>query len=123
MKSVYLAGGFKTRWQDQVTESAPYFNYIDPSLHGIEDPVLYTEWDLKGVKRSDIVFANMEGSNPGGYAMAMEVGYAKALGKVIIYCESNVNSELSRRFDMIRAGSDYSFFTLTDAIEKLKNMK
>ena len=123
MKKVYLAGGFKTRWQDVVIERAPKFEFLDPSLHGIQDPIEYTKWDLNAVEESDIVFAHMEGSNPGGYAMALEIGYAKALNKTVIYTESDIPNELKKRFDMVRSASDYQYTNINDGIKKLNELQ
>ena len=123
MKKVYLAGGFKTRWQDVVIKNAPQFKFLDPSLHGIEDPDEYTEWDLKAVEQSDIVFAHMEGSNPGGYAMALEIGYAKALNKTVIYTESGIGENLKKRFDMVRSASDFQYTNINDGIKKLNELQ
>lgn len=79
-----LAGGFRSNWQAQVATSlAGSFELLDPSAHNIQDSAEYTRWDLAAVGQSDIVLANMEASNPGGYSLALEVGFAKALGKRI----------------------------------------
>ncbi|WP_194736314.1 hypothetical protein, partial [Pseudomonas aeruginosa] len=82
-KKIYLAGGFSSGWQEIVKSKLKSFELLDPSAHGIENPAEYTSWDLEAVRASEILLANMEQTNPGGYALALEVGFAKALGKSI----------------------------------------
>ena len=79
--SVYLAGGFHSGWQDIVKSAAAELKYFDPREHGLEDPKDYTVADLEGIGSSDWLFAYLENSNPAGYALALEIGYAKALTK------------------------------------------
>ena len=122
MRKVYLAGGFKSRWQDLVQNRTTSFEFIDPSLHNIENPSDYTEWDLRAIDQSDIIFAYMEDTNPGGYALALEVGYAKASNKKIIFVtEKNMGKRL-RYFDMVKAVSDQYYTNLEDAIDGLNNL-
>ncbi len=56
---VYLAGGFRTRWQDRVS-LLDGFEFIDPSQHKLTDPKAYTAWDLNAISRADIVLAYLE---------------------------------------------------------------
>ncbi len=73
---VYLAGGFQSGWQDTVMQAVPSLDYLDPRSHGLKSKTEYTAWDLEAVRRSDCVFAYLEATNPGGYALALEVGFA-----------------------------------------------
>ncbi len=63
---VYLAGGFKSRWQDTVKLKVPDIRYLDPRSHGLTRSEEYTAWDLAAIRQSDCVFANLEASNPAG---------------------------------------------------------
>jgi len=81
---VYLAGGFHSGWQDKVKAQFSNLIFFDPREHKLEAPEQYTAWDLDAIRRSNWVFAYLEKSNPGGYALALELGFGKALGKNII---------------------------------------
>src|ERR1043166_3041129 len=72
---VYLAGGFQTGWQDKLKEAASQFRYFDPRSHQLRDKGEYAMWDLEAIRRSDWIFAYLEAGNPGGYALAAEIGY------------------------------------------------
>ncbi|MDF2410889.1 hypothetical protein GWQ29_15860 [Aeromonas sp. 2HA2] len=117
---VYLAGGFSSKWQVLVTSHLTgIYELLDPSAHNIEDPIKYTKWDLDAIQQSDIILANMESTNPGGYSLALEVGFAKALGKEIILVDQIKDATVSRYFEMVRQCSNRIFSTLEDAIEHL----
>jgi nucleoside 2-deoxyribosyltransferase len=113
---VYLAGGFHSRWQDVVRARLPDLEYLDPRDHNLESPEEYTAWDLQAVRQCDVVFGNMETSNPGGYALALEVGYAKALGKRIYLVDSLGDQGTGRYFEMVRQCADLTFEDLESAI-------
>lgn len=97
---VYLAGGMKSGWQEVVKSAVPDHVYIDPSTHNLVEPDQYTMWDLAGVNRCDWVFAYMEESNPSGIGMAVEIGYAKALNKPIIFVDGKKEDH---RLGMVRS--------------------
>lgn len=113
---VYLAGGFHSRWQDIVRARLPYLQYLDPSEHNLASPEDYTAWDLQAVRKCDVLFGNMEASNPGGYSLALEVGYAKALGKRIYLVDSLTDERSKRYFEMVRQCADLTFGDLESAI-------
>jgi nucleoside 2-deoxyribosyltransferase len=120
LKKIYLAGGFKSNWQAQVAARlAGAFELLDPSAHNIQDPAQYTRWDLEAVRQSDIVLANMEASNPGGYSLALEVGFASALGKRIFMVDQIEDPSVRRYFEMVRQCSERVFPTLCEAIDHL----
>lgn len=114
-KTIYLAGGFRSGWQAKAKEVLLGFELLDPSLHNLDDPKEYTEWDLNAVRCSDIVLANMESTNPGGYALALEVGYAKALSKYIVLVDQIEDPKIDRYFEMVRQVSDIVFNDLNSA--------
>ena len=121
--SIYLAGGFKSSWQDSISNQFPDIRFLDPRSHKLTDPIEYTNWDLQAIRESHIIFAYLEKDNPGGYALALEVGYAKALGKHIIFIDEKTipNSESSRYYDMIRASASVLCSTLEDGKSYLEN--
>jgi len=120
---IYLAGGFHSTWQAKVKQACEAagksFLFIDPSTNGLRNPHNYTSWDMRGVELADIIFAYMQSSNPGGYATAAEVGYARGLGgKSIIFVDDfgPEDESRSRYFEMVRQMSDYKFTGLDRAI-------
>lgn len=124
IRRIYLAGGFKSNWQAQVAaRMAGVFELLDPSAHSIQDPSEYTRWDLEAVRQSDIVLANMEASNPGGYSLALEVGFAKALGKRIIMVDQIEDPSVKHYFEMVRQCSERVFPTLDEALDHLLLME
>lgn len=66
------------------------------------------------VYRSNWVFAYLEKSNPGGYALALELGFGKALGKTIILIdERSPESETeAKRLAMLHVCADACFDSL-----------
>lgn len=120
LRKIYLAGGFRSNWQAQVAARlAGAFELLDPSAHNIQDPAEYTRWDLEAVRQSDIVLANMEASNPGGYSLALEVGFAKALGKRIFMVDQVEDPSVKHYFEMVRQCSERAFPTLDEALDHL----
>ena len=122
--TVYLAGGFHSGWQRKILASVPTLLYLDPSEHGLTDPVRYTKWDLDAIRRSDVVFAYLEATNPAGYALALEVGFAKGLGKTVILVDekSSIDDQSARHLSMVRAASDAAFSSLDEGVAYLKQL-
>jgi len=90
--SVYLAGPFFNLAQVWLVEQARsdlqaaglrvFSPYHDVGIGVAQDVVAA---DLKGINESDLVFAIVDGMDPG---TVFEIGYARATGKpVIVYCE------------------------------------
>jgi hypothetical protein len=122
---VYLAGGFRSGWQDRVLSDISQFTFFDPRVHRLKNHQQYTLWDLEALRKSDLVFAYLEATNPGGYALALEVGFAKALGKrIILIDEKSVSGEQHRQhLSMLRAVADVSFETFEDGVNYLKMLE
>lgn len=120
--SIYLAGGFKSNWQDMVINKFDSFVFYNPKSHNLESPMEYTVWDLSAIKKSDLIFAYLERDNPGGYALSLEIGYASALGKFVILIDekSRSNETYKKNLNMIRECSDVVFETLNEGIDYLK---
>jgi nucleoside 2-deoxyribosyltransferase len=119
---IYLAGGFQSGWQDRIMKALPSFDYFDPRSHGLATKAEYTAWDLEAIRRSDYVFAYFESTNPGGYALALEVGFAKALGKFVIFVDekSTVDAQMGRYLEMVSETADVSFKTLQEGVAFLE---
>lgn len=123
--TVYLAGGFRSGWQDQVMAAIEGVRFVDPRQHHLEDEKHYTQWDLDGVRQSDWVFAFFEATNPGGFSLALEVGFAKALEKRIIYIDqkSANDPQVGRYLGMVRACADVVFPSLEEGIRFLQTLQ
>lgn len=116
-KKIYLAGGFISRWQQIATSALTGYDMFDPSAHNIKGPKDYTAWDLEAIRNCDILLANMESTNPGGYALALEIGYAKALGKPVVLVDQLTDIQVIKYFEMVRCSSDIIFDNLPEALD------
>lgn len=123
-QKIYLAGGMKSGWQNKVKQNKSFVFY-DPAIDKNNDNMdvySYGAWDLFYVKKCDILFAYMERENPSGIGMAVEMGYAKAIGKTIILCLEKDNKYKSdKSLDFLRIVADVVFENINDAINYLKN--
>lgn len=99
---VYLAGGMRTTWQDELIAALPNVVFLDPRSHGLNDPAAYTAWDLNAIREADAVVACMTSDNPSGYGLSLEVGFAYALGKPVYFIDGVRGDWRSRYFDMHR---------------------
>lgn len=120
-QTIYLAGGFRSGWQVKVMAVLPDFDFLDPSAHDLQDPAIYTKWDLDAIRKSDVILAYMESSNPAGYALALEIGFAHALGKEVILVDQIEDITISRYFEMVRQCSNKIFHTMPEAIQYLQS--
>lgn len=121
---VYLAGGFISGWQDVAMTACPDADYLDPRTHGLTEPSTYTAWDLNAIRECDIVFAVLEVTNPGGYALALELGYARSRGKYVILVDekSSLDPSIRRYLAMLHAVSDEVYDSLEVGILALGRM-
>lgn len=121
---IYLAGGIKTNWQESVISEitdCEFYNPRDKEVNKILTLDEYGTWDLYHIKKSDIVFAYMEKTNPSGIGLAVEIGYAKGLGKTVILCLEENNEKINDRYlDFLKLTSDIVFTDLDSAITYLK---
>jgi len=87
---VYLAGGMKTGWQDEVKRLASGHDYYDPRIDTQQTYYFtMTSQDLEGIDDADMVFAYYEVDNPSGIGLALEIGYALAKGKRIVVIDEH----------------------------------
>lgn len=123
-RTIYLAGGMRSDWQAKVIDELPDWDVVDPRSHQLADERQYTYWDLQGVRNSDWVLAFLEASNPGGYNLAVEVGFAKALGRKIVLVDekSSADSTVQKYTGMLRVCADVTPKTLDDALTFLKRV-
>jgi len=145
MKTIYLAGGFRSGWQKKVKEevnktpgnwSIPesrergygQFLWNDPfeKERGefAEDREWtareYTKMDLMMIDCSDIVFAYLEKDSP-GLGMTVECGYAKGKGKTVILVREKPHEVHTDRYlDFLEEMCDITFNSLEDGITFLR---
>jgi len=119
---VFLSGRLDTNWRQQLVSKIPDINYYDPTMHKLDQPSQYTAWDMHFVRSSDLVFGYMDKSNPSGYGLATEIGYAKGLGKTVILVDekSDLDDEFSNYFSIVRSISDMVVGSLDEGIALLK---
>jgi nucleoside 2-deoxyribosyltransferase len=120
--NIYLAGGFHSGWQDKVKSSVDA-NYYDPRLKEPKTNSLneIATWDFYKIKQADIIFANMEKTNPSGFGLAVEIGFAKGLNKtVILVLEKNHETQKDRYLEFLMKAADITYETLDEAINFLK---
>ena len=125
-KIVYLAGGMKSGWQNSLLKDRRFkgVKFMDPTSHGLVDPLKYTEWDLSAIRDSDIIFAYFESTNPSGYGLSLELGYARSLNKHIILVDekSSPDNKFKNMLGMTRSVCDNVFSFLDDGIDELVNV-
>ena len=99
---IYLAGGMRDGWQDRVRPLLGSNVVLDPRSWGSPDPAVYTMRDLQGVREADVVLVHMSSSNPSGFGLSVELGYAYALGKRIVFCDEIASDWRTGYFGMHR---------------------
>ena len=116
---IYLAGGMKDGWQDRAMNLLEGHEFLDPRSWSTTDAADYTNRDLGAIRVADCVLVHMSPSNPSGYGLSVEVGYAFALGKPIIFCDELRNDWRSKYFDMHRMMASTVCFSLEEVAEGL----
>lgn len=115
MIKIYLAGGLNTGWQDEILGIGGDYTYIDPrAWQSGATPEQYTTRDLAAIEDSHWVIAYMDSKNPSGFGLSVEIGYAKALRKKIIFVDLMKNDYRSRYFDMHRCMCDHIVYTIAE---------
>lgn len=120
---VYLAGGFKSNWQEIVIKRCDNkFDFFNPREHGLESADLYSAWDIHFVRECDILFGYMERTNPSGYGLAFEVGLAHGLNKTIIMVDerSETDAEFANYFRLVLHPCSAIFPDLNQGIQFLR---
>jgi len=123
---IYLAGGMESGWQDKiVAELGTDYTFFDPRSHLLDRVDMYTIWDIHYVKNCDILFGYMEATNPSGYGLSLEIGYAKAMGKTVILVDerSPKDKNFERHYKFIQAVADIHFNNLEDGINLLHSLR
>lgn len=114
---IYLAGGMNSDWQSKVINRFDNnFIYLNPQNHNLSNSKEYTVWDLFFVQKCDILFGFMENTNPSGFGLTLEVGFAKALNKTIILVDEKSASDsfFKEKFRIVRESASIVFDSLED---------
>lgn len=120
---VYLSGGLQLNWQEKVINACEgQFIFFNPREHNLDDPNLYTTWDIHFVKHCDILFAYMDEKNPSGYGLTLELGMAYAFGKTIILIDerSNFDPKFKIYFKIVHESASAVLPNLESGIDFLK---
>lgn len=116
---IYLAGGMKDGWQDRAAVHLAGHELLDPRSWSTPDPAVYTARDLEAVRQADAILIHMCSANPSGFGLSVELGYAYALGKRIVFCDEIGGDWRSGYFGMHRQMASEVVSTLEAAAEYL----
>jgi nucleoside 2-deoxyribosyltransferase len=119
----YLAGGMhNNEWREFLKKelSSSYNLILDPTDWDCASPEEYTEKDLAAIRKSDYIVVYMDSSNPSGFGLSVEIGYAKALNKKIIFVDNIKDDYRSRYFGMHRVMATHVVKTLDRVVALLK---
>lgn len=130
-QTIYLAGGFKSDWANDVKKCSDRFQWINPKekefKNGeriIMDVNEYGRWDLHFIKQCDICFIYVERSNTSCIGLSVEAGFAKGLGKtVILVLEPNHETIKDCYLSFITQVADIVFEDLKSGINYLKSFE
>lgn len=117
-QKVYLAGGFNSDWRKRVTELDNVEFYI-PKSQPNKTWQEYFTWDIHYVKQCDIVFGYMEKTNPSGFGLSVELGYALGIGKTVILVLEE-GHEKDKYLQFLKGTASVVFNDLLEGIEFLK---
>lgn len=124
MSKVYLAGGFKSEWHNNLIciNGFTFYNPSNKENGKILSLAEYVSWDTHYIRKCDILFVYIENTNPSCIGLSAEIGYASALGKTIItIIEPNNPNFKDRYFDFLRGLSSVVYDNLEQGIDYLKN--
>lgn len=130
-QTIYLAGGFKSDWANDIKKCSDKFQWINPKekefKNGeriIMDVNEYGRWDLHFIKQCDICFIYIERSNTSCIGLSVEAGFAKGLGKtVILILEPNHETIKDCYLSFITQVADIVFEDLESGINYLKSFE
>lgn len=128
---IYLAGGMKTCWQDRVKadlrklEERGLVRWNDPRDNLTNNPAEYELLDVMRVQTADIVFGFAEDSNPGLYALCVELALGHAHGaRTILVNELKEETDVKRvrYFRFIGVVCDFQTDKYHEGIRMLEKM-
>ena len=128
-QKVYLAGGFKSNWANEVKKCSDNFQWINPKEKEFNNEKRivmnvneYGKWDLHFIKQCDILFVYVEKTNASCIGLCCEAGYAKGLNKTVItVLEPDHETIKNDYLSFITQVSDITCEKFEDGIEYLKS--
>lgn len=120
MKKVYLAGGMQSPLGKQLRALiGDGVEWLDPADWQAEHPLpeQYTARDLAAIQEADVVLGFMSPDNPSGYGLSLEIGYAHALGKRVVFCDCMGADWRGRYFGMIRSVANVVCHSPVEAVD------
>lgn len=129
---VYLAGGYKTNWQEKFKELTngkfEIYNPREKEFNNNERVVMdlteYGAWDLHHIRMSDVVFVYLEKTNPSCIGAVIEARYAKGLGKTVVTVLEKEHEFIEDRYlEFIKKVSDITYDNFKDGVEFVKSIK
>ena len=121
-QKVYLAGGMHSDWREKI-RTLQNVEFIDPKEKEVKrkfELQEYGTWDLNYIKQCDICFVYMEATNPSGFGLAVEAGYAKGKDKTVILV-LETGHEKDRYLQFLRKVSDATYDNLDEGIDFLSS--
>ena len=110
-----------------MAECVAYAEVYDPRTHRLQNPTLYTAWDLYHLSKADIVLAYMEKGEHPAYGLVLEVGVARGLRKLIVLVDERTPEDRSgafaRHFAIVRESADIVLEDMRDALTFLASFK
>lgn len=123
---IYLAGDVNSLWREHVKAKLGVERCLDPTDHELHSARLYTHADLYLVRRSAIILAYYTSEHELALGTSAEVGYGKALDKLIVVVVSpatlDEHPELAYHLDFICTLADVTLPTLDAAIEFIQRL-
>lgn len=117
-QKVYLAGGFDSQWRSKI-KSLSNVIFFDPQFKPDKHWSEYGTWDIHYIKQCDIVFGYMGVTNPSGYGLSAELGYARALNKTVILVLESGHAK-DRYLQFLKIMADVVYDDMDKGIEFLK---
>lgn len=102
---VYLAGGFHGELRTDILAAlnTAGLHVFDPKEHGQQSPEEYADTDTSALRRSAVVLAFMDDTNPSGYGLSAEIGFAHALSIAVVFIDRLSRSDPRwHYFDFVR---------------------
>jgi len=110
----------RSNWRERI-RSLDNVEFYDPKLKEVKrefELQEYGTWDLNYIKQCDICFVYMEKSNPSGFGLAVEAGYAKGKDKTVILV-LEPGHDKDRYLQFLKKVSDATYDNLEEGIDFL----
>lgn len=117
----------ESSWQQYVkTYVRSKFIVFDPSQLQTKVFEEYAALDIAHVERADIVLGYIEDENPSGVGMAVEMGIARGMGKMVILvnvCKPDADNPSYRYKRFLEKAATITFTDLGKAVEFINKLQ